>query len=196
MVTRVKWSSEGNRLISGGRDNTIALMDIRTMKKRRQFKGHTREVTALCWHPEFEDVFCSGGFDGSLIYWDLWSEKPLETITQAHDATIWSIAWHPFGHLVATGSHDCCCRFWSRCRPGDRHVKDLVPKREHRFGGGFDKSGKNEQQTKEEEMELIGELPKPVCEPDKILSCGMFARTGCEDSVAKRFKTDEDMSMA
>eukprot|EP00397_Hematodinium_sp_SG-2012_P030477 GEMP01032283.1.p1 GENE.GEMP01032283.1~~GEMP01032283.1.p1 ORF type:complete len:556 (+),score=122.18 GEMP01032283.1:281-1948(+) len=179
MVTRVKWSSEGNWLISGGRDTTVALMDIRTMKVRRNFKGHSREVTALCWHPEFEDVFCSGGFDGSLIYWDLWDDKPLEAIPHAHDATIWAIAWHPFGHLVASGSHDNCCRFWSRCRPGDKNIKELVPKREHRFG--FD--NQKQQQAKEEETEQIGELPKPVCTPDRILSCGIFATTNTEETT-------------
>lgn len=189
MVTRVKWSSEGNWLISGGRDTTIGLMDIRTMGVRKHFKGHSREVTALCWHPEFETIFCSGGFDGSLIYWDLFQEKPCEFIQQAHDATIWSIAWHPFGHLVASGSHDNCCRFWSRGRPGDRNTKELVPKREHRFG--FDKARDEKNKHGGEEEAELGELPKPTCLPDKILTCGIFASME-EESARKRVKVDED----
>jgi len=182
MVTRVKWSSEGNWLVSAGRDTTIALMETRMMKVHRYFKGHTKEVTSLCWHPEFEDVFCSGGFDGTLIYWDLWSDKPLEAIAHAHDATIWSVAWHPMGHLVVSGSHDNCCRFWSRCRPGDRNVKELIPKREHRFGGD---NPKPQPVLDEDEKMQIGELPKPTpYNSDKILSCGVFA-----DSAAKRLKS-------
>jgi len=187
MVTRVKWSSEGNWLISGGRDTTIGLMDIRTMAVRKHFKGHSREVTALCWHPEFETIFCSGGFDGSLIYWDLFQEKPCEFIQQAHDATIWSIAWHPFGHLVASGSHDNCCRFWSRGRPGDRNTKELVPKREHRFG--FDKVRDEKKMHGGDDEAELGELPKPTCLPDKILTCGIFASME-EESARKRVKLE------
>jgi len=195
MVTRVKWSSEGNWLISGGRDTTIGLMDIRTMTVRKHFKGHSREVTALCWHPEFESIFCSGGFDGSLIYWDLGQDKPLENIQQAHDATIWSIAWHPFGHLVASGSHDNCCRFWSRCRPGDRNIKDLVPKREHRFG--FDKTREETKNKHAEEEAELGELPKPTCLPDKILKCGIFASLDDEPAKKKaKLEQEEEQEQA
>lgn len=32
---------------------------------------------------------------------------------------MWSLAWHPQGHCLATGGADHCSRFWSRARPGD-----------------------------------------------------------------------------
>jgi len=185
MVTRVRWSGEGNWLISGSRDTTIGLMDIRTMAIRKHFKGHTREVTALTWHPEYETIFVSGGFDGNLIYWDITgaADKPIDNIEQAHDSTIWSIAWHPFGHLVASGSHDNCCRFWSRARPGDGDTKGLVPKRDQRFdivkmhdkmGMGKGGPGMKPELIKEEE-ETTGELPKPSCLPSLVLKTGIFA---------------------
>ena len=37
----------------------------------------------------------------------------------AHDSVIWTLAWHPAGHLLATGSGDTCTKFWGRARPGD-----------------------------------------------------------------------------
>ena len=37
----------------------------------------------------------------------------------AHEALVWSISWHPLGHILATGSNDHTVRFWSRNRPGD-----------------------------------------------------------------------------
>ncbi len=37
----------------------------------------------------------------------------------AHDSVIWTLAWHPAGHMLATGSGDTCTKFWGRARPGD-----------------------------------------------------------------------------
>jgi len=38
---------------------------------------------------------------------------------RAHDSNVWDIDWHPLGHLLATGSNDYTCKFWTRNRPGD-----------------------------------------------------------------------------
>ncbi len=32
---------------------------------------------------------------------------------------IWSLAWHPLGHLIVSGSNDFTTKFWTRNRPGD-----------------------------------------------------------------------------
>ena len=32
---------------------------------------------------------------------------------------MWSLAWNPMGHMLATGGGDHCVRFWCRARPGD-----------------------------------------------------------------------------
>lgn len=37
----------------------------------------------------------------------------------AHDQAIWTMDWHPLGHLLATGSNDNNTKFWARNRPGD-----------------------------------------------------------------------------
>lgn len=38
---------------------------------------------------------------------------------EAHDSAVWSLDWHPLGHMLATGSNDYTARFWTRNRPGD-----------------------------------------------------------------------------
>ena len=45
--------------------------------------------------------------------------EPRATLSQAHDSNIWSLAFHPLGHLLASASNDHTTRFWSRERPGD-----------------------------------------------------------------------------
>lgn len=37
----------------------------------------------------------------------------------AHESNIWSLEWHPFGHILCSGSNDHMTRFWERARPAD-----------------------------------------------------------------------------
>lgn len=41
----VQWNSNGNWLLTGGRDHLIKLYDIRIMKEMHTFRGHKKEVT-------------------------------------------------------------------------------------------------------------------------------------------------------
>ena len=41
----------------------------------------------------------------------------------AHEGMVWSLAWHPLGHILCSGSNDHTSKFWTRNRPGDR-LKD------------------------------------------------------------------------
>lgn len=37
----------------------------------------------------------------------------------AHDSIVWTLAWHPLGHILCSGSNDHTIKFWTRNRPGD-----------------------------------------------------------------------------
>eukprot|EP00428_Durinskia_dybowskii_P012944 CAMPEP_0170207912 /NCGR_PEP_ID=MMETSP0116_2-20130129/3535_1 /TAXON_ID=400756 /ORGANISM="Durinskia baltica, Strain CSIRO CS-38" /LENGTH=672 /DNA_ID=CAMNT_0010458373 /DNA_START=61 /DNA_END=2076 /DNA_ORIENTATION=+ len=129
-VTRVKWSPHGQFLASASRDQLVMLMDIRTMSVRKVFRGHQKEVTAICWHPEQEAVLASGGHDSNLYFWDTFgAPTPVERVIGAHEGPIWSLSWHPLGHLLASGANDYSTRFWSRARPGDANFAEILPKR-------------------------------------------------------------------
>ncbi|CAB9522487.1 end processing protein WDR33 [Seminavis robusta] len=120
-VTKVAWNDNGNWLLTASRDQLIKLYDIRAMKELVSMKGHHKEVTSIAWHPLFENVFASGGMDGTLIYWNVGpkgSEEPAAKIPFAHDMAIWSLQWHPYGGLLATGSNDRQTKFWARNRLG------------------------------------------------------------------------------
>lgn len=55
------------------------------------------------WHPYHEDLFVSGASNGSIFFWVSNRNDPQKIIHKAHDTTIWSIAWHPLGHMLASG---------------------------------------------------------------------------------------------
>lgn len=126
-IQGLAWSPNGNLVASASRDQTVRVFDIRAMKEFRVLRGHKKEVCSVTWHP-VHPILVSGGSEGAVLHWDLGGPEPTTlqpitqpraTLSQAHDSNIWSMAFHPMGHLFVTASNDHTTRFWSRERPGD-----------------------------------------------------------------------------
>ncbi|KAG6541678.1 hypothetical protein Mapa_016943 [Marchantia paleacea] len=128
-VLSVKWNSNGNWVITASRDQTIKLYDIRTLQELESYRGHRKEVTALAWHPFHEELFVSGSYDGSIIHWLVGHEIPQAEVANAHESSVWDLAWHPMGHILCSGSNDHTTKFWCRNRPGDslRDCRQAIP---------------------------------------------------------------------
>nr|XP_046908687.1 pre-mRNA 3' end processing protein WDR33-like [Dermatophagoides farinae] len=132
-VTDVKWNHNGNWLLTSSRDHLIKIYDIRNMTNEMQtFRGHKKEVSCLAWHPIHEGLFASGGSDGSILFWLVGTDKEIGCMENAHESIVWSLSWHPLGHILTSGSNDHTCKFWTRNRPGDkmrdRYNLNLLPK--------------------------------------------------------------------
>ncbi|CAB3371027.1 Hypothetical predicted protein [Cloeon dipterum] len=120
-VMDVRWNDNGNWLVTASRDHLLKLFDLRNLSQEVQtFRGHKKEASAVAWHPVHEGLFCSGGSDGSLLFWNVGADKEIGAIEQAHDSIVWSLAWHPLGHILVSGSNDHTSKFWTRNRPGDQ----------------------------------------------------------------------------
>jgi len=85
---------------------------------------------------------------------------PAHRIPFAHSSTIWSLDWHPLGHILATGSKDNFTRFWSRARPGETnylkdrfHIGEEAAEAQGTWSRGFGRR----QMREEEEQELQDE---------------------------------------
>ncbi|KAH7928169.1 WD40 repeat-like protein [Leucogyrophana mollusca] len=126
-IQALSWSPNGNLVASASRDQTVRVFDIRAMKELRVLKGHKKEVCSVTWHP-VHPILVSGGSEGAVMHWDLSGPEPSDpqaitqpraTLSQAHDSNVWSLAFHPLGHLLVSASNDHTTRFWSRERPGD-----------------------------------------------------------------------------
>ncbi|OXA57029.1 Flowering time control protein FY [Folsomia candida] len=119
-VMDTRWNSNGNWLITASRDHLIKLFDIRKLNQEMQvFRGHKKEASCIAWHPKHESLFASGGSDGSIMFWNVGCEKEIGSIEAAHDNIIWTLAWHPVGHILCSGSNDHTSKFWTRQKPGD-----------------------------------------------------------------------------
>lgn len=137
--------SRGQLLATCARDLTTRVFDLRMMRDICILRGHEKDITTLVWHPIHASLLSTGAADGSIFHYLLDepntpagstvsippydstdpSNAPAQTIypahriQYAHDFSVWSLAWHPLGHILASGSNDRLTRFWSRARPGE-----------------------------------------------------------------------------
>eukprot|EP01034_Spumella_vulgaris_P036774 gene36774-45367_t len=120
-VNCCEWNANGNWLATGSMDGLVKLFDIRTMREIEVWRGQNSEICKIAWHPVYENLLVSGGYNGSLVYWIAGqTQTPHTMVADAHRQSIDVIAWHPVGHLLATASHDCILKFWCREPPGSR----------------------------------------------------------------------------
>ena len=131
---------------TAARDGQSRIFDLRMMRDVAVLRGHEKGVTSLTWHPLHPSIVATGGEDGALHTYLLTEPNtpqgittatvspyntsdprsapaqsiyPAHKITYAHESSIWSLDWHPLGHILATGSNDHYVRFWSRSQPDD-----------------------------------------------------------------------------
>lgn len=178
--------TQGMMLATCARDQTARIFDIRMMRDVLLLRGHEKDIITLAWHPMHRNLLSTGGVDGSMNHYLLDEQNPPPGITKtlspyahndpssapaqtiypahsvpyAHDFTIWTLDWHPLGHILASGSNDRVTRFWTRPRPGDTacfndryHIGQAAAEAQ----GTFDRGGARRQMREEEEQEAEDE---------------------------------------
>ena len=67
-------------LLSSFVDGQIKLWDIREYSNPiKTFFQHLNDVLSIDWHPNLENIFCSGGMDKNLYIWNIEKDVPLLT---------------------------------------------------------------------------------------------------------------------
>ncbi|KAK6842600.1 Polyadenylation factor subunit 2 [Apiospora arundinis] len=181
----------GNCLATSARDQTARVFDLRMMRDVCLLKGHEKDISTLTWHPTHPNLLSTGGSEGSLFHYILdepntpagqpisispyESSDPLSAPSQtiypahkipyAHDFAIWSLDWHPLGHILASGSNDRITRFWSRARPGETeifqdryHIGEAAAEAQgtwHRRDGRRQRQEEEEQEIEDEAEGLV-----------------------------------------
>ncbi|KAJ1820058.1 WD repeat-containing protein 33 [Coemansia sp. RSA 2675] len=127
-ITELRWNSNGRWLLSGGSDHCVKLFDVRNLREEILSYATKREVHSVAWHPHHETLFAAGAShcdnkrsatDGSVQFWMTDDTAIRGEVQGAHASQIWSLAWHPMGHVLASGSNDHTTKFWCRPRPAE-----------------------------------------------------------------------------
>ena len=103
----------GNMLLTGSRDKSVYLHDLRSPSAPLAFLGHRQEVCGLRWSPDGM-YFASGGNDNKLFVFS--PKMPLPVMKKNHKAAVKAIAWSERSRgLLATGAGtaDRCIRVWN-----------------------------------------------------------------------------------
>jgi WD40 repeat protein/serine/threonine protein kinase len=118
-VDCVAFSSQGDKLVSGGRDKSVALWEIRAdgngevLKKTGRSPDHKGIVCAVAVAPG-GNMLASGCSAGTLKFWDLADrlQKPPQTIAY-HESVIRTLCFSPDRKTLASGSEDNTVKLWN-----------------------------------------------------------------------------------
>ncbi len=64
-IYQIAWSSDSRLLVSGSRDSTLKVWDMKSRKLKMNLPGHLDEVFAVDWSPDGDRV-ASGSKDKTL----------------------------------------------------------------------------------------------------------------------------------
>ncbi|KAJ5103002.1 Polyadenylation factor subunit 2 [Penicillium argentinense] len=186
-VTATRFSRvNSNLLATSSRDQTARVFDLRMMRDICILRGHEKPVSSLTWHPIHSNLISTGAEDGSLYHYLLDEPNlptgqiptvapydspdpantppqvifPAHRVQYAHAATIWSLDWHPLGHILASGSKDNFTRFWSRARSGETsymkdrfHIGEEAAEAQGTWNRGFGRRQMREEEEQEDQDE-------------------------------------------
>ena len=178
--------SRGQLLATCARDQAARVFDLRMMRDICLLRGMEKDLTTLTWHPVHVNLLSAGSNDGSVLHYLLdepnsppgvvASMPPYDTpdpanappqtiypahrVQYAHDYSVWSLDWHPLGHILASGSNDRATRFWTRARPGEIDCfndRYHLGEKDAEAQGTWDRRGGRRAMREEEEQEMEDE---------------------------------------
>ncbi|CCO38128.1 Vegetative incompatibility protein HET-E-1 [Rhizoctonia solani AG-1 IB] len=107
----VRFSSNGNQLVSGSGDRTIRIWDLRSDEvSSKCLLGHTDWVRSVAFSPDDAWVV-SGSDDCKVGLWDA-RDSVLIWMGSTHTNEVNSVMFSPDGSFVASGSRDGMILFW------------------------------------------------------------------------------------
>jgi len=100
----VAFSPDGQRLAAGNADGSVTIWDLAAGTAFR-FPAHKREVAGLAFSPNGKLLATTGGRDHSTKLLDAATGKEIGPLRSGTSETrIWSVAFHPEGHELATAT--------------------------------------------------------------------------------------------
>ncbi|CAK3998976.1 Polyadenylation factor subunit 2 [Lecanosticta acicola] len=194
--------TRGVLLASCSRDQNMRVFDIQMMRDVFLLRGHEKEVNSIVWHRFHSNLLTTGSANGEMFHYLLDEQNapsanavtvspydspnpadspaqtiyPAHKIQYAHEYNIWSMDWHPMGHILASGSNDRATRFWTRPRPGDHsyvndkwHIGQEAAEQKGTWKKSEQARREEEEDEAEDEADGLEEQKMPAARPGSFL---------------------------
>lgn len=105
-IRSLAFNKSGELLAAAGDDEGIKLISTIDNSIARVLKGHNGPVTSISFDPKNE-FLASSDSDGTVIYWELSTGKPVHTLkkiapnTTSNPTSLNQISWRPDGEMLA-----------------------------------------------------------------------------------------------
>jgi WD40 repeat protein len=109
-VTRVAWSPDGQRSLSGSREKTELPWDAEQAQKLAALEGHSSGVTSVTWSAVGRRAL-SGSEECTIRLWDM-EGAHTSVVLEGHCDRDLTVAWSPDGRGAVSGSSDRTVRIW------------------------------------------------------------------------------------
>uniref|UniRef100_UPI0035944F01 nSTAND1 domain-containing NTPase n=1 Tax=Nostoc sp. TaxID=1180 RepID=UPI0035944F01 len=110
-VWSVAISTDGQTIVSGGRDGTVRLWNLQGHSLVEPFRGHKGEVRSVAISKDGQTIV-SGGSDGTVRLWNL-QGHPLAEPFCGHNGNVWSVGISTDGQTIVSGGGDGTVRLWN-----------------------------------------------------------------------------------
>jgi len=117
-VTSVEMNKTGGLLLSGSKDNSNRLWDVRLARPIRRFKGHqntSKNFVRASFGPD-ESLIVGGSEDGFVYIWDAATGEILQRLgsysLDSHTDIAYRAVWNARQSLLVSCSHDCSVKTW------------------------------------------------------------------------------------
>ena len=108
LLSKVVFSPDGTRIVTGDWDGKITLWDLKTTKALATYT-HKGYITSITFSPNGQFI-ATGSRDAMATLWDVETGTACFTIT--HQDSVSSITFSPDGTLLATSSSDATATLW------------------------------------------------------------------------------------
>jgi len=110
VIFGLKFSPDGNRLISVSADKTARIWNVLTQRTIHIFKGHTDFIFGVAFSPD-GNLAVTASNDDTLKLWNAKSGYLIKTLRE-HTGDVRSVTFTPNGNYLLSGSDDKTIRMW------------------------------------------------------------------------------------